>query len=285
MIKSNQWNTNSFLKSLLLIGLLSFAGLICFGQNGDRHPDSISTDQTIESPKDQDTMISGSAHQNGSLADSSDDNTKEQKMGAEDSIQFRAVPDSVVRRMKQDKDFAYANNPAYWIREESENRNDKWFKLVRWFRHNVWVTRFLYLFLGGIVLFAIYVIAIRNRLFVFYSSPRKILGREEEDIVSTGLGLDEKIEAAVQEGNYRLAVRYMYLKTLKTANDKGFIKFTVRKTNQEYVRQLVGNPIAREFGFLTSAYEWTWYGGFEIRPDQFSAIREQYNLLNKKMGH
>ncbi len=203
----------------------------------------------------------------------------------EDSVQFRAVPDSVVKRMKLDKDFAYANNPAYWTKEESENRNDLWFRIVRWFGNNVWVTRFLYVFLGGIVLFAIYIIAIRNRLFIFYSSPGKMKAEVEEESDSNGQGLDEKIETAVEAGNYRLALRYMYLKTLKTADEKGLIKFMIQKTNNEYVSELRGQSIAREFGFLTSAYEWAWYGGLEIRAEQFNAIRDQYNILNKKMGH
>jgi hypothetical protein len=275
----------SFVKSLISVVLFSFTGLISFGQRGDRLPDSTGPDQTNNSPKKQDTIKSDSVHQLESAEDSSNESAKDDDIRAEDSIQFRAVPDSVVKKMKQDKDFAYANNPAYWTKAEYDNRNDKWFRLVRWFRHNIWVTRFLYLILGGIVLLTIYVIAIRNRLFIFYSSPRKLQANDEANVESSVQALEEKIEAAIQAGNYRQAVRYMYLRTLRTADEKGIIKFAIQKTNQEYISQLRGKPIAREFGFLTSVYEWSWYGGFDIRPEQFRTIREHFDLLNKKMNH
>ncbi|MFI5155164.1 MAG: DUF4129 domain-containing protein [Chitinophagales bacterium] len=285
MIKSNHPNIRSLFRSLLLTCVLSIIGFLCFGQSGDRLPDSIGSDQTIESTTIPDTAPGGSVHQDQSVEDSSNENAKDKDLGLGDSVQFRAVPDSVVKRMKQDKDFAYANNPAYWKKEESGNRNDMWFRMIRWIRSSVWVTRFLYIILGGTVAFAIYVIAVRNRLFIFYSSPGKKKAEVAEEIESNGEGLDEKIEAAVEAGNYRLALRYMYLRTLKTADEKGLIQFMIQKTNSEYVSELRGKAIAREFGFLTAAYEWAWYGGFEIRAEQFRPIKEQYDILNKKMGN
>ena len=48
-----------------------------------------------------------------------DDDDFENKAGKfSDEAVFRSVPDSTVRRMQKEKEFAYANDPQYWVKEK-----------------------------------------------------------------------------------------------------------------------------------------------------------------------
>lgn len=280
-----KWKCGGKKQGLFLFVLLAFRIFNCDAQKPEKLPDSVAMDQVIESPVNKDSLQSNQEHRNGSNADSAAEKSDEEEKFPEDSVKFRMVPDSVVSQMKRDKDFSYANNPAFWAKDEPDPRNDAWFRLMRWLGKSVWFSRLLYIILGAILLFTIYVIAVRNRLFIFYASPQKKQVAIQMNEASLGADFSENIRSAIASGNFRLAVRYMYLKTLKMADKKGLIKFKIQSTNQEYLGQLQNQAIGRDFAFLTSVYEWIWYGAFEIDRQQFTMISQAFDNLYKKIGH
>jgi hypothetical protein len=195
-------------------------------------------------------------------------------------VTFRTVPDSLAQRMKQDKDFAYANDPAYWLREPVKQQRDFWEDLQ--YRINQkWIKRTLFVLLGSILLFALYKIVLVNKLYMFYSSPPGESNADDAELDIQQVDFEEKIHAAIQAKNYRDAVRYMYLKALKLADEQGLIQFQVHATNQEYVQQMQHHPQGRHFRMLTRAYEYTWYGGFEVSAAQFERLKEDFDIFYK----
>ncbi len=99
-----------------------------------------------------------------------------------------------------------------------------------------------------------------------------------EDIHTLDFGV--AIDEAVSQRNYRLAVRLLYLQTLKRLTDAGLIDYKPDKTNRQYVHEL---SAPRQAGFegLTRQFEFVWYGDFPVDETRFRAIQEQFYQFSR----
>lgn len=93
------------------------------------------------------------------------------------------------------------------------------------------------------------------------------------------IDFDAAVEEAIGQGNYRLAVRLLYLQTLKRLSEAGQIQYKPEKTNQQYVYELAGSPQQADFERLTRQFEFIWYGDFPIDETRFTAIRAQFRTF------
>lgn len=96
------------------------------------------------------------------------------------------------------------------------------------------------------------------------------------------ISFDEEINHTLQKGNYRLAVRLLYLQTLKHLSDRQIIDWLPNKTNSAYVREVHGHNGYEAFANLTYQFEYIWYGDFFIDKTVFAQIQksfQQYNSL------
>ena len=94
---------------------------------------------------------------------------------------------------------------------------------------------------------------------------------EDEEIIK-GKNLDELIREAKSKQDYRLAVRYQYLKTLKMLIDKGLIEWHPEKTNRDYVREINEKMLRVKFTDLTFIYDYVWYGNFFPDKKEYEEI-------------
>jgi hypothetical protein len=194
---------------------------------------------------------------------------------------YRDVPDSVTRKLKKQKEFAYANDPRYWANEpQHEEERDFWAGFYQFFE-SVTVRTIAYSLLIAFFLFIIYRIIVVNKLFLFYSSKKVKHHEQEEALNIEDEKLDEKIQKTTDEKNYRMAVRYMYLKALQLLNEKQWIHFHAEATNDEYVNQLRGHKLGTEFGFLTRVYDYVWYGEFTLTDEQFNIVNNNFRQFYK----
>jgi hypothetical protein len=212
--------------------------------------------------------------------------------------EYRAVPDSTVRRFKNEKDFEYANDPAYWNieqeqalkRKREQEQREQELKAERqeykkgfWdYFNNVFSSNAIriitYIALSMFFLFVIYRIMVVNKLFLFYHSKKAKVSDGGEVVDIEKDNLDEKIRKAAQAGDHRQAVRFMYLKTLQLLNDRQWIKYHVDATNYEYVIQMSKHKLGNDFSFLTRIYDYVWYG-------EFALTNEQYDIVSNNFSH
>lgn len=195
--------------------------------------------------------------------------------------ELRAVPDSTVNKLKNNKDFEYANNPAFWKKEVAEEKKRKRnsasaAEKLNGFFDSDGVRLFFYGLIGALLLWIIYRIIIVNNLFVTRSSKSRQTTEEEVEEVLDNSSLDARAKAAIAQGNYRAAVRFLYLKTLNGLHEKGWIRYHAQATNYEYLNQVTPYGVGREFRFLTHVYEYVWYGEFSLREDQFNQVHQHF---------
>ena len=91
----------------------------------------------------------------------------------------------------------------------------------------------------------------------------------------------DRIEEAVSERHYRLAVRLLYLQTLKQLTDRNLIHWQADKTNRQYVQELSNTNLRPDFEQLTTRFEFVWYGDFPIDEADFLTIQDAFTQFEK----
>lgn len=92
-----------------------------------------------------------------------------------------------------------------------------------------------------------------------------------------------ELDKAIAAGNYRLAVRLLYLSLLKQLADKGRIHYRQESTNSDYLAQLFKTPLYSDFFRVTRHYEYSWYGQFPVSEQIFATIRTEFEKLGVKI--
>jgi hypothetical protein len=96
----------------------------------------------------------------------------------------------------------------------------------------------------------------------------------EEDIHS--LDFEKLIREAVQQQQYRLAIRLLFLQALKLLADHHHIHWQPGKTNHDYLEELTDDRLRSGFSELNFYFEYAWYGNFTISPKLFAKVAAVY---------
>jgi hypothetical protein len=198
--------------------------------------------------------------------------------GISHAQEVRAVPDSVVRQMKNEKEFLYANDASLW-KQEDHSSLFKWMSLLA---DSPWLKWVLFVLLAAALTFVVYQVIVANNFFTPSRRKKKSASpaRDENEMPEN---IEESIAAAIASGEYRLATRFYYLKTLSLLSAANKIKLHARSTNYDYLLQMKEYPNVKDFGRLTAAYEYVWYGQFQPDATQFETIRSGFNQFNQHL--
>ncbi|MGZ5136008.1 MAG: hypothetical protein ACXWCG_12695, partial [Flavitalea sp.] len=115
-----------------------------------------------------------------------------------EEVLFRAVPDSTVARLKSEKDFAYANDPSYWVKEKKVYQKGFWDYFFDFFESRT-IRVIFYLLLVALAIFVLYRVIVLNNLFIFYTSKKqKKLFEEVESVELDRSVVDQRIREAIE---------------------------------------------------------------------------------------
>tara|TARA_R110001583_G_scaffold4351_4_gene25248 strand:- start:10924 stop:11664 length:741 start_codon:yes stop_codon:yes gene_type:complete len=136
--------------------------------------------------------------------------------------------------------------------------------------------------IAGIVLFLLlkFFLKVTISSIVETGKNKPVITITNEEALIKNVDLIKLIHKAVAQGNYRLAVRYYYLNTLKQLENNKFIIWEQQKTNEDYSQEILQQNIQKSFVKLTRLYDFVWYGNFKINETEFSAIELNFNEVN-----
>ncbi len=140
---------------------------------------------------------------------------------------------------------------------------------------------FMWLIAISIVLFFVYKFLLSEAVFERQKNKRSINVLTEQENISIKDDFDNLLRKAYQNGDWRHAMRFLFLKTLQKLNEKELIKYAVDKTNSVYVLEL---PLAKrkDFTSLAHYYDYVWYGNVKVQKHIFDLIEKKFNaFLNK----
>lgn len=197
--------------------------------------------------------------------------------GGPDSLQLRKLPDSLIKKFQKDDAFWYVN---YVFEEEKKIKEKKPLTETPLFQTILWL-----IIIGGFVTFVIMYLA--NNNVSLFRKANKVIGADRESDIETEnifeINYQNEIDKAVNNSNYRLAVRLMFLRALKNLSDKKVIEYKQDRTNFDYLLQLHSTKYYDDFFKLTRSYEYSWYGQFDIDSGKFPLIKNDFENFDRNL--
>ena len=103
----------------------------------------------------------------------------------------------------------------------------------------------------------------------------------EEDISS--IDFNTRIKKAVDDTDYRLAIRWHYLKQLNILNETKIIHYEPFKTNIDYGFELAKSPHQQAFTNISRIYDYVWYGKYDITSIDYEKLEKQFKTFEEKI--
>lgn len=141
-----------------------------------------------------------------------------------------------------------------------------------------------YIVYGFLSIAALYLII----KFLMQSPLNSVFKTEVKDIDSfqyveeniKDVNFDTLIADALNDNNYRLATRYLYLKSLKILTNKNIIEWHYDKTNNDYINEIKDENTKYVFKRISYIYDYVWYGEFPIDEAVFTKNRPDFEKIN-----
>lgn len=202
------------------------------------------------------------------------------------TIDVRTFDNNALQEYKNKSEFQYDQ-----LREPARSLWDRFWSWVwsqvrdimrtRRGRTTVW-TLLVLLGVTVIIFFVVKVMGMnKENLFGRSGGKGLLYSTSVEDINQFDFELS--IRDAIENRNYRLATRLLYLHCLKQLSDKGYIDWQINKTNTDYINEVSGKPWQSLFKNLTYNFEYIWYGEMNLPNEQFQDLRVQFQQFNNQL--
>lgn len=219
---------------------------------------------------------------------------KELKYDDRQDLEAPIFSPRTIENLKEDRAFDYTEKPAEenWWQQFKTWLWNLWLKFWRWlvgdYQANG-IIAFLvhvlpYLIISGIVIFLVWLFYKLNPGATFFSSSKKseVFFSEEEEIIKSK-NINELIEGALADKNYRLAVRYYYLLILRKLSENEIISYEFDKTNSDYIAEISTSNIKEQFRKATNLYDYVWYGNFDVTETDFQKAQRILTSLENHL--
>ena len=207
-------------------------------------------------------------------------------------IEKQVITEDDLESYKKDKDFNYIEVEA---EESILDRIYNWFyNLLRKFWEALFgigtakgflffVFRILpYILLGLLVYFLLkFFLKVNSNAILTKSKDKGTIAITEEEQIIKNEDIPALIKEAINQKNYRLAIRYYYLLSLKYLTDNETISWQPQKTNEDYIKEIDKINLKDSFKNITRIYDYVWYGEFGVDALKFEALKQPFESLNK----
>ena len=197
---------------------------------------------------------------------------------ARDTVQLREVPAYVVDSLKKDDAFWYADK-SFREKQGKEREMKSSNMPSRWMNFPTLVV-IVVIFIGILVWYLLQNNIIRSR--------REVRSEQDKEETSAenifDINYQQEIDKALQAANYRFAIRLMFLRLLKQLSQKNIIQYKQERTNFDYLVQLRPGKYYNDFFRLTRNYEFAWYGEFDVSPEQFRVIKNDFEHFDQQLS-
>ena len=141
-----------------------------------------------------------------------------------------------------------------------------------------------YFISGGVIVYLLFRLFGANYLWVFAKTDKgtEIPHTVEEEDIHT-IDFEKEIKQALDQGHFRLAVRLVYLHTLKILTDRQVIYWHPGRTNREYLQEIQTSNIQQPFNTLSYYFNYVWYGNFPATMETFDAVKNEFKIIHNTL--
>lgn len=203
-----------------------------------------------------------------------------------DSIVHRHFDKAKVDELKKDDELTYTLDKA---------TVSLWDRFWRWFAQALsdlfyetddsnWGRFLIYVGMTVLLMYVIIKLLKIDALNVFYGRSGKSAVKYtvlEENIHE--MNFERLIEDAKQTNNYRLAIRLIFLYSLKMLSDKQHIYWEPGKTNHDYLNEVQTKELKYGLRELNYYFEYAWYGNFIVNAALFTTVNNTFSIWRTKI--
>lgn len=131
------------------------------------------------------------------------------------------------------------------------------------------------LMIFGAVMLILQFLKVSPQSLLSRSSPAISVDSSDGDNIHE-IDFDKLILQSANQQDYRLAVRFWYLKMLKILSDAQLINWQISKTNYDYYYELKQQALRNEFLSLTNTFENSWYGNHNLSTERYNEAMKSF---------
>ena len=124
---------------------------------------------------------------------------------------------------------------------------------------------------------------VNARGLTYSNKNQTVVALSEDEHIIKNEDIDQLIQQALKDRNYRLAIRYYYLLLLKSLRHKEYIVWELQKTNDDYINEIKTHDLKEQFGRITRLYDYIWYGGFDLDEASYQMAEATFLKLKKSL--
>ncbi|WP_299365742.1 DUF4129 domain-containing protein [Winogradskyella sp.] len=209
-------------------------------------------------------------------------------------VERQVITEEDLDTYKTDKDFNYIEVE---YKESFLDRVYRWFRnILRRFWEAIFgvgtasgflyfVFRILPYILLGLLVFLLlrFFLKVNSNKILTKSKEKGSVAITEEEQIIKNEDIPALIREAIHQKNYRLAIRYYYLLSLKYLTENETISWQPQKTNEDYIKEIDKINLKDSFKNITRIYDYVWYGEFGVDALKFEALKQPFENLNKSI--
>lgn len=136
---------------------------------------------------------------------------------------------------------------------------------------------------AGVILLIILLYVFRNLFSDFFIDAAAKDEQMAGDELLTAESALQKAKDISKGGDYRTAVRYLYISSLLTLDERGLMRFDRSKTNREYLRSVAAFPqLSAPLRDVIDVFDRVWYGFQSLDEDSFQHYAEKVDQLREQ---
>ena len=200
----------------------------------------------------------------------------------------------------------YTNNPDFDYDYEIMKQDISWWQDFKTWLNNIFQKLFTWIFGIGkavgylAILFKIipyillllllfllikFFLNVNSRSILQSKKNQALVSLSEEERIIKNDDIQQLIQKALTDENYRLAVRYYYLYILQLMSEKELITWELQKTNDDYLNEIKKQDLKQDFTKITRLYDYIWYGNFDIDEAKYSRAETAFLSLQRMVNN
>lgn len=200
----------------------------------------------------------------------------------ERKIELNSFDQRIIDEFKEDADFIYMQPPGTRpnFLKTLFNKFFQWLVMIFGNEGFAWLVLIVMIIAGVVGLgLAFYGIFGIGKTIPIYSKELNGLDYSVKDENIHELNFMDEIDLAVEQQDYRRAIRLIYLYALKLLSDKNVIDWLPAKTNHDYLYEIQNEYFKKQFSMLSYYFEYVWYGDFQANATQFEEMKNAFSGL------
>ncbi len=199
--------------------------------------------------------------------------------------QLREPSEEKIQKYLEDKDLNYFQDPEIdknWIERIYDWINSQIRSIMMSDAYSTAMDFLIYIIMiAALIIIILGLLKSDIRGFLYGSAEKKLKGISEKTEDITKIDFNELISQALGKNDYKLAVRYNYLKILITLSKVGALDLREFKTSSQLVSELKNKDKYYEpFKNLTRIFENIWYGDHKVEEGFYKKISEDFNRFD-----